>query len=134
MNKTNSRAYSLLELLLTLFIIGILAGFALPSYETSLLKSRRVDAKSSLYDLSSRLKECYLTSYDYRLCVAKLNLPAKSQQGFYLLSSLQIQKDHFRIRATALKPQDRDFDCTSFTLSSNQLEQAGGKSAVKDCW
>jgi type IV pilus assembly protein PilE len=52
--------FSLIELMATVLIVGILAAIAVPSYSRYVLKSHRTDAKSALLDLAS-LEERYFS-------------------------------------------------------------------------
>ena len=47
--KHNTRAFSLLELIVALAIAATLAAFALPSYRGHIAKAHRTDAASALY-------------------------------------------------------------------------------------
>ena len=47
--KRNTRAFSLLELIVALAIAATLAGFALPAYRGHIAKAHRTDAASALY-------------------------------------------------------------------------------------
>lgn len=59
------KAFTLLELLIAIAIIGLLAGIAYPSYQESILKSRRVDAQSALLALAQALERWNTTEGSY---------------------------------------------------------------------
>lgn len=59
------QGFTLIELLIAIAIISLLAGIAYPSYQESVLKSRRVDAQSSLQGLSQALERWYTTEGTY---------------------------------------------------------------------
>lgn len=60
MKKRESRGFTLIELMITVAIIGILASIALPAYTDSVLKSRRAEGRAALLDLLQQ-QERYLT-------------------------------------------------------------------------
>lgn len=55
MNKTQ-QGVTLIELMVTVAIIGILAGVAIPGYQESVRKSRRADVKGVLLGLTNAME------------------------------------------------------------------------------
>jgi type IV pilus assembly protein PilE len=63
--------FTLIELMIVVSIIGILAGIAIPSYQDSVRKSRRADAKAALLGLVNAMERHMTESNSY--CDAALN-------------------------------------------------------------
>ncbi len=57
--------FTLTELLITVAVIGILAAIALPSYQESVRKSRRGDAKTALSNAAQALERYYTERNTY---------------------------------------------------------------------
>ena len=65
----NEQAFTLIELLGVVLIIGILAAVAVPQYKLAVAKSQLAAIKPILYDLKRSHEEIYLANgaYDYSL-------------------------------------------------------------------
>ena len=104
--------------MITLAVLAILVLMSYPSYQTYLLRSRRLDAKMALLALEVQLKQD-LTK----------NFSAQSPSGFYHLEKITQSPTEYILIAVPVGQQKSD-PCGSFTLTSTHL-----KSAQKaDCW
>lgn len=60
-----STGFTLIELMITVAIIGILASIAYPSYQDSVRKSRRADAKGVLLGLTNAMERRFTEKNSY---------------------------------------------------------------------
>ena len=59
------RGFTLIELMITVAVIAILAAIAFPSYQDSLRKSRRTDAKNALTQAMANMERYYTEKNTY---------------------------------------------------------------------
>ena len=76
-NLYKARGITLLELLIVVAMIGILASFAIPSYQEYIKRSKRTQAQGALLQISNILERQFLeyNSYEHAL-MAGTNCPA----------------------------------------------------------
>ena len=60
-----NRGFTLIELMITVAIVGILAAIAYPSYQEHVLKSWRANAASCLLEMANRMERRYTGSSTY---------------------------------------------------------------------
>ncbi|AVS78597.1 prepilin-type cleavage/methylation domain-containing protein [Paracidovorax avenae] len=63
--KTNQRGFTLIELMITVAVVGILAAIAYPSYREYVSKSRRAEAKTILLSAQQWMERFYSENYRY---------------------------------------------------------------------
>lgn len=135
--------FTLVELMIAVAIVGIIAAIALPSYQASVRKSNRAEAKTELTDVAQRLQRCY-TLYakfnDDANCGVYIDLEDDgyiTRGGQYYKITIGVpasgnaQATTYRLTATAIKaPQTQDTvgGCNVLTLDHT------GAKAPADCW
>lgn len=63
--KIRQHGFTLIELMITVAIIGILAAIAIPSYQDSVRKSRRADAQGALLSLANAMERHFTETNTY---------------------------------------------------------------------
>ena len=116
MRITNHRSngFSLVELLVTIVVIGVLAAVAFGSYQSYIRKGRRADAQAYLMDLVQRQQQYFTDSRSYAADVATLNdpLPATLSSFYTVQVATAATPPTFAITATAVGAQVSDGDLT----------------------
>lgn len=63
--KQSILGFTLIEVMITVAIIGILASIAIPSYQDSVMKSRRADVKAVLLGLANAMERHFTETNNY---------------------------------------------------------------------
>jgi type IV pilus assembly protein PilE len=148
MQINKQHGFSLVELMIVVAIIAILARIAYPTYQDSLVKSRRADAKAALSELSVFMERWYTTNgcYTSGSCATSTTtaptLPflvaPKSGKVNYNLSVVTTPST-FTLTAAPIRATD-DATCGSLTLTNTGTKGAiVGTTALTDaaaaaCW
>lgn len=116
--------FTLIELMITVAIIGILAAIAYPSYQSYVLQSRRADAIAGLLDMQQQAEKWRVSHTTYPSS-SNLTLPASDYYTFAISDS---SATAYNLSATAKSTQVADSGCTPLTL-----DQSGNK-GPSGCW
>jgi type IV pilus assembly protein PilE len=132
--------FTLIEVMITVAIIGIIAALAYPSYMDSIRKSNRSEAKVELMDAAQRLQRCYtsLSRFDDATnCPVYADLSGSgivsrgSQFYVVTIAALGSEPTRTAYKLTALadkSPQTEDTGCVGMTLTS------AGEREPEECW
>ena len=137
-----SAGFSLIELMITVAIVGILAAIAIPAYTSYIRRAHRTDATQTLLQDAQALQRCYSQNFTYAP-TAPNTCPVvagtvSSTGGYYSISVTIPSATQYAITATPQKsPQTSDSACASFTLLSSGQQSAqdsGGTDTTATCW
>jgi type IV pilus assembly protein PilE len=129
-----SKGMTLIELMITVAVVGILATIAYPSYQNQIRRSNRSDAITALTAMANAQERFYLANNTYATTTPPLGFPAapgNSQRGFYTLTVASPDfTTRFTVTAAAVAggPQAGDTACTPLTLNSTGIKTPAA------CW
>lgn len=141
------KGFSLTELMIAVVIVAVLASVAIPSYQDSVRRARRADAKTTLLEASQWMERFYTENnrYDQNLggtAVAGLipnhlkTAPKEGATKYYNLSLSAVAQNTYTLQAVPISTTDQNNDqCKTLTLTNLGVKGLSGSSAsVDDCW
>jgi type IV pilus assembly protein PilE len=148
--RSRVAGFTLVELMVTLVVATVLFTIALPSYQTQIRKSRRVEAKTAVLDLAGREETLYSTTNAYSVASASVGygaggFPASVGSNYYTVTVVipnpasPAGQPSFLVtaRPVAGTNQAKDTACASFSVdqlgNQSALNSAGADNS-KTCW
>jgi len=123
--KNKQQAFTLIELMITVAIIGILASIAYPSYQDSVIKSRRTDAEAGLVKFAATMTRHQTEAGTY----VGYSTPITSD--YYIFSASDVTKTTYTLSATPKGAQTSD-TCGTLTLTHEDVK--GYAAGASHCW
>jgi len=130
------RGFTLIELMVVVAIIGILVGIAVPTYQDSVRKSRRGQAKADLAEVAQAMERYYTVNNTYvgaNLAIIAMTQSPKTGTARYTISfSGATTASTFVLRAQPTAGQVGD-KCGTLTLSNTGAKTPNAQT-MPECW
>jgi type IV pilus assembly protein PilE len=125
--------FSLIEIMITLTIIGVLLIIALPIYSQHTIHANRMTAEIALTKVAAALEQQYITTQSYKdMTLDKLHIVTPKQ---YQLKITSTTDSTFTLTANPLAEQAKnDKACAALTLNSNGEKGITGFGTIEECW
>lgn len=137
---SQSRGFTLLELMITVAIVAILAAIAIPSYYRYILRSNRSAAESVMQEIASAQERYMVDSRQFASSVSTLGyaVPDTVSANYKVVtvptsSSVSAgTPPSYTVTATPQGNQVSDTDCGTLTLNGDGSKSASG--GASNCW
>ena len=128
--------FTLIELMITVAIVGILSAIAYPSYQQHVMKSRRGEAKACVLEMAQFMERFYTTNRTYAGAVLPAPQCTLDLQAFYAfaLPAGTLTATTYTIDATPIGAQVNDVRCDVLSLDQAGRKTISGTSTVAECW
>ncbi|TAK62524.1 type IV pilin protein [Methylobacter sp.] len=142
MNK--QQAFTLIELMVTVAIVGIFASIAYPSYQDSVMKSRRADAKGALLGFANAMERHFTETNSYlgagttdgntgSPTIFSVTSPVDGGTPYYNLTINAVTASSYTLNAAPTGAQSND-KCGTLSLTQTGARGISTALPVTDCW
>lgn len=130
MKSGKQNGFTLIELMITVVIIGILATIALPAYQEYVKRGHRAAAQSEMMDIANREQQFFLANRSYATTLAGLSYTLPASVGARYTAAIAANNaatpPNFTITFTATGAQATD---GNLTLNSAGVKTRAGDAA-----
>jgi type IV pilus assembly protein PilE len=121
--------------MVTILVIGILAGVAIPSYRSYIVRANRTEAKQALLARASDLERCFTRNNTYvNAAATPCGVVLPSVGTNYNFKAGTLAQTSFVLQAVPAGQQAKDTQCATFSLDDKGARGISGTGKAADCW
>ncbi len=134
-----NKGFTLIELMMTMAIIGILVSIAYPNYLDFITRARRHDGQTALLELANQMEQYYTMNNTYQTATIASGNPSDirssntSPEGWYTLTITEQTANNYTLQARAINAQAKNDPSCSY-LTFNSLGIKGSAKEREPCW
>jgi len=128
-------AFSLVELLVVVFILAVLSTIAYPSYQQFVVKTRRAEAQSELTKAQVTQSSYHILNPSYLLDAESLGLPLN--HDFYRFSVVSVSTHTYLMKAeakSATSQSNDEISCQTLYIDQDNNKTRDGVLDNSECW
>jgi len=128
--------FTLIELMITVAIVGILATIAYPSYTEFIARSNRSEGQRELLKVANLMEQYFLDHRQYTTDLTKLGYSGASfltESKKYRIKAITGTTSKFKLRAIALNAQATN-DSACVKLFIDNTGKKISKPSASGCW
>jgi type IV pilus assembly protein PilE len=144
--------FTLIEIMVAIVVIAIMASVALSSYQSSIIKTKRKAALSTLMTLVSEQEEYFVNNKGYATDLTSLGYAvtgavadplyindngdlSTSAAGSYSISfAVGASASAYTLAATPINGQTHDTQCSTLSINSVGTQTTSGTEAASSCF
>ena len=138
MYKRLQSGFTLIELMITVAIIGILAAIALPSYQEYVLRTRRVTAGACLMEVAQFMERQYATAMSYAVAFPTPSCQADLTAFYgFAFATGEPTAATYTLEATPKGAQSNDTKCAVLSVKHTGVKGVSTSttpSVIAECW
>lgn len=136
MQVAPAKGFSLIELMIAMAIVAIVTAVALPSFQDTVRKSRRADAKAALLQVATNQEKYRANNTSYTTSLTNLGFAAAtnadSTDGYYTINVTAANATSFTATAAPKTGTAQAGDSCTFILTQNGPDIS--TATKKSCW
>lgn len=134
--QKTQRGFTLIEMMITVAIIGILAAIIYPSYTSYVLRGYRSEGIAQLNDAVARMERYYAQNNTYATATTLATLGitnANSTNSRFTLSAPTVTATTYTLQTVAQGAQQKDTGCTTLSITQDGT-RSPDPSSTTNCW
>ena len=133
--KANQHGFNLMELLTTFAIVSIVSALTIPLYTQYFVKTRRMEAASTLSRLALAMEQYHAEHQSYEgATLTALHFAEYTAKNSYRLAIQKADSNDYTLAAEPMGSQAEKDRCQLLSLNAAGEKRVSGQVPLEECW